>query len=570
MLQFLAKRTSGVKVSLSQSFSRKSPFSTGSARWSDVLNSGPKPHKRHRIRNFFIGTTLLFSGLSAGSIYYALRNDDFYYAMTTYVPFTTNIIDAIEDYRFNRAVQASKAEAGFEAPQKLKEVECVPIDGQIKATAVTTTKAQGASSSAKPPAKQNAPAPAQVKEQNPKKTAHKAPATAPASASATTSAAPSKDLNDNTVSLSAKPVAAQIVGSESHLGGGAFPKQQLDEFGVDSTLSEVDAALRSYMRAHNVDLNEDVLYSKVVSAVKHASDSVRKERERLKQNYSSQLKKSTAEFESQLEKDYLEAKKNLVESYNNRLQLALDAVTHKAVASANNKLDAQYNELYHQFGGRMTDYVEKERDGRLSRMKELQKDMETLQEAILSSGNILESEDGVVSFFVELGNLQRVLAKQEVTPLKPYLEALTKSLPSDPLVKAAVASISPSVKKYGVLSHTQLAARFSLIEPKIRQASLAPANAGIAGHLGSLAASQLLVRKEGLPEGNDVESVIARTQTHLQQGDVLRAVAEVNSLQGWPKKIAADWLDEGRKRSEVEFLVNVLADEGRLWSISRN
>lgn len=563
MLQVFSRHVAGFRVSLNRNFTKKSHLFTGSGHWS---NASPKPVKKHRIRTFFLGTTLLFSGVTASAIYYALQNDDFYYSMTTYLPFTSNIIDTIDDYRFNRAVKASKAENGFEAPKISKKVECVPVDGHVKATAETTTKAH-ISSPAKLPVKQSAPAPAQNNSSKPAQNISQNP---PSDPSQSVPAEPSKKHNDHTISLAAKPVAAQVVGFENQMGEGVYLQQHLDEFGVDGVLSEVVAALRSCVRAHNVDLKEDIFFSRVVSAVKEASYIVRKDREKLQQHFLEQLKQSTAETKKALEKDYLEAKMNLVESYNNRLQLALDAVTRKAISSANNKIDAQYNELCNQFSSRMADYVEKERDGRLSHMQELQKDMQILQEAMLSSGSILESEDGVVSFFIELGNLQRVLAKQDVTPLKPYLDALTKALPSDPLVKAAVASISPTVKKYGVLSHNQLAARFNLIEPKIRQASFASADAGIAGHLGSLAASKLLVRKEGLPEGNDVESILARTQTHLQQGDVLRAVAEVNSLQGWPKKIAADWLEEGRKRSEVEFLVNVLADEGRLWSISRN
>jgi mitofilin len=140
----------------------------------------------------------------------------------------------------------------------------------------------------------------------------------------------------------------------------------------------------------------------------------------------------------------------------------------------------------------------------------------------------------------------------------------------DELISACLSTVPLSVLDHGVLTNAQLSARFKLLEPEIRKASLLPPNAGIAGHVGSIIFSKLLWKKEGNPVGNDVESIIARTECALTEGRIVDAVQEINQLKGWPKKLAQDWLDEGRKKSEVEFIVGVLSEQSRLWNITNS
>ena len=151
--------------------------------------------------------------------------------------------------------------------------------------------------------------------------------------------------------------------------------------------------------------------------------------------------------------------------------------------------------------------------------------------------------------------------------LRPYIEAIRAAAHDDPLLLAAIDSIPRDVYDLGVLTRQQLAARFHLLEPEIKDASLLPPNAGIAGHIGSLIFSKLLWSKTSSATGDDVGAVMARANEALANGNIVDAVAEVNTLQGWPKRLAHDWLVQGRNRSEVEFLVELIAEEGKLYGV---
>jgi len=553
-----------------QTLMRK-PFSTASMRRA-VDPAAPKPKKTHRIRNTLLTTTVLLVGGFAGCVYMSVQSDSFYAYFTNYVPLSGLVVDYVDDFLFRQQMRGHTS-----APHQSESArpELVNVGGSYKAKADPADMAQRSVQIA------------------PSKKADKAVEKPQGGEATKDKAEPAKDKagEKDTHEMTITPAAPKAAPGPTTEAGvpleSAYPAkaEQIDEKVLEGKLidpitgvaaDELDPivatlvdTLNSTLRANGVKLQEEDYMSLLTDHFEKASSDLKRRRALLLQEKEDALAQQKSVLEKKYDADYVDSKLKLVESYNQRLQLALDAITTKAVAAANNKLAAQNVELTEKFARDVNNLVEEERGGRLSQIQELKKDIATLQEAMLSSGQILESEDGVVAFFVELANLQRVLTGDKTVPLQPYLDSLKHSLPSDPLVKAVFDSVSPSVKKYGVLSHPQLAARFSLIEPEIRRASLVPPDAGIAGHLGSLAASQLLAKKEGLPSGDDVESVIARTQTYLQQGDVLRAVAQVNSLQGWPKRIAGDWLDEGRKRSEVEFLVSVLADEGRLWSVSR-
>lgn len=539
-------------------FTRKA-YSTGGT-------AGPK--KRHPIRNFFVGTTLLLTAGYAGAVYYSLENDDFYYYFTAYVPLASVVVNQVDDFRFKYLVNHRAQEDPTLEKQSRKPQEAVEFDGtknKANASAFVPETHKAKVKEIKEDVKTVEPKSAKSDKEE-SKGAAAAPAApapaAPAVPAAADSVAPNNESHVVVVN-SAKPERVS-----SSVSPGAAPSS-VETQHLDPVLSEVSNAVNMCLRANGVDLKSDRYFSTLVSAVQGASRKIQQQRADLQRRYQDTIKDLKGDITKEQEKEYLSAKLKLVESYNNRLQAALDAVTQRSVAVANNKIQAQYVELLRKFNHEVNTKVETERDGRLGQLAELKKDIEVLQEATLKSGSVLESEDGIVAFFVDLANLQRVLSFSQSVPLKPYLDSLTRDLPSDPLVKSVVEAVPAIVKRYGVLSHAQLAARFQIIEPEIRRSSLVPPDAGVAAHLTSLAASQLLVSKQGFPEGNDVESVLARTNSYLQQGDVTSAVAEVNSLQGWPKKIAADWLDEGRKRSELEFLVNVLSDEGRLWSISR-
>ena len=80
--------------------------------------------------------------------------------------------------------------------------------------------------------------------------------------------------------------------------------------------------------------------------------------------------------------------------------------------------------------------------------------------------------------------------------------------------------------------------------------------------------SKVMFRKEGLAAGDDVESVLTRAQTFLEEGDLDNAAREVNGLKGWAKTLSRDWLGEVRKVLEVQQALDVSGSPYRLPILS--
>ncbi|KAG4218290.1 hypothetical protein PC116_g33230, partial [Phytophthora cactorum] len=127
----------------------------------------------------------------------------------------------------------------------------------------------------------------------------------------------------------------------------------------------------------------------------------------------------------------------------------------------------------------------------------------------------------------------------------------------DPVVNAAIGSINPSAYQRGIATPSQLIDRFRRVASEVRKASLLPDDAGVASHASSWVLSKVLFKKQGLAAGNDVESILTRTQTLLEEGDLDAAAREMNGLQGWAKTLSRDWLAEVRKVLEVQQALEV-------------
>ena len=58
-------------------------------------------------------------------------------------------------------------------------------------------------------------------------------------------------------------------------------------------------------------------------------------------------------------------------------------------------------------------------------------------------------------------------------------------------------------------------------------------------------------------DGDDVESILTRTETFLEEGNLDEAAREMNGLKGWAKTLSKDWLGEVRKVLEVQQALDV-------------
>ena len=66
-----------------------------------------------------------------------------------------------------------------------------------------------------------------------------------------------------------------------------------------------------------------------------------------------------------------------------------------------------------------------------------------------------------------------------------------------------------------------------------------------------------MFKKDAVADGDDVESVLVRTETLLEQGRIDAAAREMNSLQGWAKILSKDWMGDVRRVLEVNQALEV-------------
>jgi len=256
------------------------------------------------------------------------------------------------------------------------------------------------------------------------------------------------------------------------------------------------------------------------------------------------------EFESEKEK--------INNNYNERMKTELERSQQVAEQKLQNELTEQAIEMKRKFVGEVQQLVEKERDGRLSKLSELSENVDGLQKLTSEWNGIIDSNLATQKLQVAVDAVRSSLEGAEIPrPFVKELAALKEVANGDKIVDAAIASINPTAYQRGIPSSAQLVDRFRRVATEVRKASLLPEDAGIASHAAGLLLSKVLFKKQGLAVGNDVESILTRTETYLEEGNLDDAAREMNMLQGWAKTLSKDWLGDVRRVLEVKQALEV-------------
>lgn len=232
--------------------------------------------------------------------------------------------------------------------------------------------------------------------------------------------------------------------------------------------------------------------------------------------------------------------------------------------------------------------VDSERGGRLSKLDELESGLKELEKVTLDNSAVLDENVRVHTLWSALRAAQSAIdagARESIAAQLSALSSLapsSSSLPSsssssvvsssDSTIPAVLSPLTASkAASEGVESLPDLTYWFTQrVAPRIRSVALVPtsADAGVLAHVASAVLSPLLFRKTGADvEGDDVASVLARAEARLARADLDGAAREVNQLKGWPAVLAADWLDQARKRLEVQQALDVVSTEATLSSL---
>ncbi|KAK2044533.1 mitofilin [Colletotrichum somersetense] len=272
--------------------------------------------------------------------------------------------------------------------------------------------------------------------------------------------------------------------------------------------------------------------------------------------------------EAQWRKEFEDEMNKVKASYDERVKLVLEREKRLNEERLNNQLLEQALALKKEFVSDVQKHVESEREGRLGKLDELSAAVADLEKLTTGWNEVVDANMRTQQLHVAVDAVRASL--ENAAHPKPFtreLVALKEIAGEDAVVNAAIASINPAAYQRGLPNAAQLIDRFRIVAGEVRKASLLPEEAGVASHASSYLLSKVMFKKQGLADGDDVESILTRTQTLLEEGNLDAAAREMNGLQGWAKTLSRDWLGEVRKVLEVQQALDVIATEARLQTL---
>lgn len=554
----------------------------------------------------------LFGGFSyAGGVYYSLVSDNFHDFFTEYIPFGEDAVLYFEEREFrkrfprmtnptnrppprdsgNKITIPSKSglswkisEEGDQASDGVAKGRHMSAIGDRKPNSETGTAKQ-VPSAATPSEKTNtveqvkkAVSSASSNAQSPSKAPASPPSPAKAPEKSTPKPSPREELT-----------RAPEVNEPSKI----MPIARIDPLNIkdaDEPLVQdlvkiindiiivvnADNASAKYSSTINKAKSELAGVGRKIVALKEAESEVANEKIKSTQSEFDQaarelvrrLEEEMKDQESRWRDDFESEREKISHSYQERLDTEIKRSQQITEQRLRNELLEQAIELEKSFISDVQERVETERDGRLSKLSDLSSSVNELESLTAQWTSVLDANLKSHRLQVAIEAVRSSLYQADrPRPFVHELAALKELASDNPVVNAAISSINPTAYQRGVPTSAQLIDRFRRVAAEVRKASLLPEDAGVAAHALSYVLSQLLFRKKGLAVGDDVESVLTRTETLLEEGNLDEAAREMNGLEGWAKRLSGDWIAEARRVLEVRQAVEVIGAEVRLLGL---
>lgn len=536
----------------------------------DAVESPAPPPKAkkgffRRLRNFFYTSIFLSGALFSGGVYYSRINDDFHDVFTQYVPYGEQAIMYLEELEFQK---------------QLPSHSNVPKPSRDTGSKVTIPPQSGASWRVADGGNSTSRSSALTKEkQKVSESKASTPKVEPKLQSEKPVSVEKKAREDLPPAPMPVPFKAPEVNEPSRMP----PAAPIDPLSVnDATepaVQELVRMLNDLILIANAD-NADGRFSssfekakghisKVGQQIKEIKMAAEEEAEQKVRMYVDIIEKKSQDLESATaaamldleirhqtevaqEMDELKAK------FEERLNLMTERERKLNEERQANVLREQAIELTRQFTKDIRNQVEEERNARLGRLEKLSTAVHDLEKLTVGWSEVVDTDIQTQQLHVAVEAVRASLeSANQPKPFVRELVALKEIASNNPAVDAAIGSINPTAYQKGISSLPQLIDRFRRVAAEVRKASLLPEGAGVASHASSLVLSHLMFKKQGLVGGDDVESILTRTQTLLEEGSLDAAAREMNSLDGWAKTLSRDWLDEVRRVLEVQQALDV-------------
>ncbi|KAI0548431.1 mitofilin [Xylaria curta] len=551
----------------------------------------PAPVKKkkgffRRLRNYVLTLTLLGALTFGGGVWYSRINDNFHDFFTEYVPFGEEAVLYFEEAEFRKRYPGT-LNSGTRNKDTGAQVKIAPQSGASWRVADSSEPANRQSSATSGSSRKSAnkkPAPATDATSAPK--VDPAPVTPAAAAPAPEAAVAKKEPKTKKSQSDFKPPE---VDEPSRYP----PPTPIDPIKVrdaeEPVIQELVKMLNDIITVVNAD-NADERFSSTIyqakSKIDRVGSQIRDIKARVEKDAAREVESKVQEFEtaanelvsrvekimaaqeSQWRAEFEEEMKRIQSTYDSRLQTEIEQQKRVNEEKLKNRLLEQAVELKRHFIQDVQSQVETERKGRLGKLELLSSAVKELEQLTTGWNDVVDLNLRTQQVHVAVEAVRASLDDAEhPRPFVRELVALKEISADDPVINAAISSINPSAYQRGIATPSQLIDRFRRVASEVRKASLLPDDAGVASHASSWVLSKVMFKKQGLAEGDDVESILTRTQTYLEEGNLDAAAREMNGLQGWAKTLSRDWLSEVRKVLEVQQALDVIATQARLQSL---
>ncbi|KAL8932352.1 MAG: hypothetical protein Q9216_006873, partial [Gyalolechia sp. 2 TL-2023] len=582
--------------------------------------SKPKPKPR-RFRRFVVTLVLLSVLGFAGGTYYSLVSDNFHDFFTEYVPFGEDAVLYFEEREFrrrfpsmtnptNRPTSPSNtitipSKSGLS--WKFSEEEQKGSDLEKKGrhmSALEENKSQPSKENAQQtPSTATRPEKVQAVEQAKKDTPPPAPKSkladdanqkqAPPTPSEKSKKSAPDPLPQSATKPGAKPEASPVRPPEVNEPNRIMPTPRIDPLKIPNADEPIVQNLVSIMNNIIAVVNADNAQAKYQSSITKAKSELAgvgrkimalKEAEKtaarreivakqtefenaareLVRRLEEEMRNQTASYRDDFESE----REKISQRYRERLENEISQAKEVSDQRLRNELLEQAVALKKKFISEVQEQVETERSGRLSKLSSLSSSIEELESLTSSWNKVIDNNLKTQHLLLAVEAVRSGLDNADrPKPFISELATLKELATSDSVISSAIASINPTAYQRGVPTTSQLIDRFRRVASEVRKASLLPEDAGVASHAASYLLSTVMFKKKGMTIGDDVESVLTRTETLLEEGRLDEAAREMNCLDGWAKSLSADWLGEVRKVLEVRQAVDVMGTEARLLGL---
>ncbi|ORX55110.1 hypothetical protein DM01DRAFT_359200 [Hesseltinella vesiculosa] len=268
--------------------------------------------------------------------------------------------------------------------------------------------------------------------------------------------------------------------------------------------------------------------------------------------------------------DKIQHKESIMHQDHSNEQLLLKESFQQIMAAESSKLQqqlayeqqqallAQAENLKRQFMQDSKVLIEHERAVRLQTLDKVYTRYKALEDVSVTQAAALDQSRRTHERFVALSSVQDCVQSRQRQPFREEWQALSNACASDATLKHVLQSVTRDTTEQGIATHKELADRYDTMAQQVRRVALVPEDGGFGAHIISLIMSKLLFKKQGLVDGDDVEAVLARSSYYLEKYDVENAARELNQLQGWPKRLAIDWIQAAREHLEVQQVLEIV------------